>query len=313
MPYQVTVNQHPKGAVILLENTDTQCKVEVFSFGAILNKFIIPINGVDRNVVDGFENIADAVENITNGFKSAFLSPFPCRMNNGIYTHEEVDYKVAKFYLQPHAIHGIVYDLSYDVVETVATDEMAKLTLAAKYSGTDEGYPFEYAIEHSFILKEAATLSLSSTITNNGKASIPYAQGWHPYFSVANTVDECTLQFSSFEKVVFDDTLIPTGEIALEEKFYPGTSLKDIELDNCYILDEEHQYRCTLQGIDLALHIFPDESYGYIQVYTPPHRKSIAIENLSGAPDCFNNGLGLQIVHPNEQASFVTNYQLEVL
>ncbi|MFY8003245.1 MAG: hypothetical protein ACOVNR_00310, partial [Chitinophagaceae bacterium] len=158
MPYQITVNQYPQGAVILLENTDTQCKVEVFSFGAILNKFIIPVNGVERNVVDGFENIADAVENITNGFKSAFLSPFPCRMNKGMYTHEEVDYKVAKFYLQTHAIHGIVYDLSYDVTTTVANDEMAKVTLTAHYNGTDEGYPFEYTVEHSFILKEAATL-----------------------------------------------------------------------------------------------------------------------------------------------------------
>jgi aldose 1-epimerase len=313
MPYQVSVNQHPQGSVILLENIDTGCVAEVFSFGAILNKFAIPLNGVTKNVVDGFENIADAAENITNGFKSAFLSPFPCRMNEGVYTHEEVDYKVAKFYLPPHAIHGIVYDLNYEVTEKVATDDAATVTLSAKYEGTDDGYPFEYTIQHKFLLKEAATLSLNSTITNTSKVSIPYAQGWHPYFSVADTVDDCTLQFSSFEKVVFDDTLIPTGEIALEEKFYPGTSLKGVELDNCFILDEEHQFRCTLQAENLALHIFPDESYSYIQVYTPPHRKSIAIENLSGAPDCFNNGLGLQIIHPGEQANFVTSYQLEIL
>jgi len=45
-------------------------------------------------------------------------------------------------------------------------------------------------------------------------------------------------------------------------------------------------------------------------VYTPPHRKSIAIENLSAAPDVFNNKMGLQVLEPDEQATFATIYQI---
>jgi aldose 1-epimerase len=48
-------------------------------------------------------------------------------------------------------------------------------------------------------------------------------------------------------------------------------------------------------------------------VYTPPDRKSIAIENLSGAPDNFNNGISLLMLPPGKPKGFSTSYTIEVL
>ena len=48
----------------------------------------------------------------------------------------------------------------------------------------------------------------------------------------------------------------------------------------------------------LQLTIKAGQSYPYLQVYTPPHRKSIAVENLSSPPDAFNNGMSLIIAKP---------------
>jgi len=62
----------------------------------------------------------------------------------------------------------------------------------------------------------------------------------------------------------------------------------------------------------LQLNIIPASSYPYLQIYTPPHRDSIAIENLSSAPDAFNNRIGLIIAKPNEKYVFTTTYQLNV-
>jgi aldose 1-epimerase len=45
-------------------------------------------------------------------------------------------------------------------------------------------------------------------------------------------------------------------------------------------------------------------------LYTPDHRKSIAIENLSAAPNCFNNKMGLHIMQPQAIWNLETSYQL---
>jgi aldose 1-epimerase len=60
------------------------------------------------------------------------------------------------------------------------------------------------------------------------------------------------------------------------------------------------------------LSIFTNSHYPYLQIYTPPHRKSIALENLSGAPDCFNNGMGLLMLPPNRSQTFTVWYQTGV-
>jgi Galactose mutarotase and related enzymes len=53
----------------------------------------------------------------------------------------------------------------------------------------------------------------------------------------------------------------------------------------------------------------PNENYPYLQVYTPPHRQSIAIENLSAAPDVFNNRMGLIELEPGERIGFSCSYE----
>jgi aldose 1-epimerase len=58
---------------------------------------------------------------------------------------------------------------------------------------------------------------------------------------------------------------------------------------------------------------FPSDSYPYLQIYTPPHRKSIAIENVSGPPDAFNNGMGFVTLEPGQSALFTTTYKVLLL
>jgi len=63
-------------------------------------------------------------------------------------------------------------------------------------------------------------------------------------------------------------------------------------------------------AVGLELYIYPDRAYPYLQVYTPPHRKSIAIENLSSAPDAFNNKIGLIELGPEDSQAFQTRYRI---
>jgi aldose 1-epimerase len=81
------------------------------------------------------------------------------------------------------------------------------------------------------------------------------------------------------------------------------------QLDNGYLLDKNNS-DCILENDLYTLIVKPDKNYPYLQLYTPPHRKSIAIENLSAAPDSLNNKMGLYLLQPQEQWTLTTAYQL---
>jgi len=63
----------------------------------------------------------------------------------------------------------------------------------------------------------------------------------------------------------------------------------------------------------VQIEITPSSSYPYLQIFTPDHRNSIAIENLSAAPDAFNNGIGLKVLEPNEAVNFSTQFRIKFL
>jgi len=140
------------------------------------------------------------------------------------------------------------------------------------------------------------------------------ADGWHPYFSLGGSVDDWTLQFSKSKQFVYDAGLIPTGEKIEDSRFLNGSLLAGVQLDNGFEWENpKEKNQCIISSPFLKLLIEPAASYPVLQVYTPPHRKSIAIENLSGAPDNFNNGIGLSILSPGETHTFETSYLVTVL
>ena len=139
------------------------------------------------------------------------------------------------------------------------------------------------------------------------------SDGWHPYFKLGETIDSATLQINAKKQVEFNDALVPTGKLIRNKKWFKGAPLKDISLDNSFVLDmEEPMPHCTLsdEQLGLELYIYPDRSYPYLQVYTPDHRKSIAIENLSSPPDSFNNKMGLIELGPEDSQAFQTRYRI---
>ena len=156
-------------------------------------------------------------------------------------------------------------------------------------------------------------MSLETTVTNLSPERIPIADGWHPYFSLGGKADDWLLTLDARETLAFDKALVPTGARIRFDHFSSTTRIDSVALDHCFLL-EFHPGRpaCTLfnpvNGATLSF--FPDKTYPYLQIYTPDDRNSIAIENLSAAPDCLNNGLGLIILEPGHSQTFTARYQL---
>ncbi|HZE84227.1 MAG TPA: aldose 1-epimerase, partial [Puia sp.] len=151
-------------------------------------------------------------------------------------------------------------------------------------------------------------------VTNTGKGTMPIADGWHPYFQLGGSVDSWLLQFSATAIVEFDERLIPTGRLLKYDTFKKARLIGDEQLDNCFVLDPGAMPACELfnPANGLRVTFFPDPGYPYLQLFTPPGRKSIAVENLSAAPDAFNNKMGLLLLGPGSSQTFTVNYKVGV-
>jgi aldose 1-epimerase len=203
--------------------------------------------------------------------------------------------------------------MPFELAYYEATENLAMVALQYHYEATDQGYPFSYFMEVVYHLLPDNLLKLTTTVYNQHNGPIPIADGWHPYFSLGRPIDELYFEMASDYMVAFDERLVPTGDLRPEGRFEFMGGLEDISLDNCFLLRKPLiGPACTLVNTrdKIALNITPEDSYPYLQVYTPPHRRSMAIENLSAAPDAFNNNMGLQVLDPDEQATFATSYQI---
>ena len=303
--------------VILKDTTSNTSAVIIPSCGGILHAFEVFHNNQLLNVIDNYESLSDFTQHVTDkGFKSCKMSPFACRIKDARYQYEGKPYTIEKFLLNGSALHGLLYNVPFKIIHQLADENSATITIEYSYTGTDKGYPFKYDCAVTYQLKTNNELVISTLVTNKDAAAIPMQDGWHPYFTFGGKIDDLLLEFQSNEQIEFDDAMVPTGKLVPFQEF---GSLKKIEaqtFDDCFSVNFfECQPLCVLRDTSqkIQLEIRPDKSYPYLQIYTPPHRNSIAIENLSAIPNCFNNGIGLIILPPNEKVEFVTSYTITSL
>lgn len=297
------------------ERTGTEAAILPGS-GALLHALRVRSrDGSTFNVIDNYRDRADLRQNIGTSFKGPKLSPFPCRIPDGVYHFENKTYRLEHLFPDGTAIHGLLYDKLFTVVQETADDQSAGVLLEYTYRNDDPGYPFQYNCQVRYTLHSGSDLEIVTTVTNVDKTTIPMADGWHPYFRLGGKVNEWLLQFYSAAIIDFDQRLVPTGHLTPYNKFETPAPLGDLFLDNCFALKPAIvSAACELFNPSTGLRVsfFPDASYPYLQLYTPSTRDSIAVENLSGAPDCFNNGLGLLLLQPGHSQIFTVRYKVSV-
>lgn len=303
-------------SLLRLQDNATGAMVAILpAYGALLHAFEIPLEGKAFNIIDNYAGKEEAGQGLTTSYKSARLSPFVCRIAGGKYQYEGQNYELSRKFMDGTAIHGLLADKPFNLLNQLADDHSASATFRYHYQREDPGYPFDYICEVHYTLHPNRVLQVQTTLLNLDDHTIPIADGWHPYFTLGGSINDYELQFSSHTMLEFNDQLIPTGQLLEETSFWQPALLKDRKLDNCFLLEVQEGTACCLlrnPQNGLALAFYTNANYPYLQIYTPDHRKSIAIENLSGAPDCFNNGMGLTLLAPRHTATFNVWYQLSV-
>lgn len=296
--------------VVELSDTDSGLRAEIIpSAGAILNGLF---TSDYTNIIDGYTDKNDFFKRVHDGFRSAKLSPFVCRLNQSTYNWEGKKYTLDKFVVNGSAIHGILYDAVFDIMETTADEKQASVVLRYQYDGELSGYPFPFNCTITYCLSAGGNLKITTHISNPvaSENSFPICDGWHPYFKLGGKVDDWFLEICSDQMMEYSAELIPTGQYITNSTYYPGRLIGADPLDNGFLLQTDKSPFCTLKNNNVKVEFIAQENYPILQLYIPDSRDCIAIENLSAAPDAFNNGMGLTVLKPGEKIEFTVNWRI---
>lgn len=308
MSFEIQIASPSHFELVRLIDTSTKTVIEIATKGALLNSWQVMGHSKSLEIVEGNDFSKGWGDFETGGFKGGKMSPFSCRIENGQYTFEDKTYTIEKFYHEKHALHGILYDALFSIELKETDDQGAYLHLKYHYEGTDKGFPFAYAVLIKWHLQKNNLVTAETIITNLSDSTIPMMDGWHPYFKLDACINDTFIKLKANGKIEYDEMLLPTGEILDENEFAISKKMGALHLDNCYIVDASSN-TCVLENDKYQLIVQPLMNYPYLQLYTPADRKSIAIENLSGIPNCFNNKIGLQLMKPHQNLVLKTSYQ----
>ncbi|PMP60383.1 MAG: aldose 1-epimerase [Caldisphaera sp.] len=245
-------------------------KANISEIGAYL--YLLTLNG-KKILLDGNLN------NPTHG-GMAILIPFANRIKNGEYIFENKKYVLRKN-SEGNAIHGLILDKKFSIKQN------DKNFLSLNYHLIDDGYPTELNIFVNYKITER-NLSVEYAIENIGNSNGPLTVGGHPYF----LIDQDYTILPRFVKKCLSINKIPTGEIV---DFDLNNSK---EYDDCFLVGNSIKLISGYSNIEINTEGMP-----YFQIYTGI-KNSIAIEPMSGAPDAYNNKIGLKILKPNDISYF---------
>ena len=303
--------------VILREETTATEVALLPEFGASIHAFTVKLASANRrfNVIDNYRDRVLLEKEVGLSFKSSKLSLFPCRSREGKYSFDGKEYRFSHLFGDGNAIHGLLYNKSFMVLEEVTDEISAKVVMEYRFDREDAGYPYDFVCGFQKKQQQGKKQKKVTTVTNLDNQVIPIADGWHPYFQLGGSLNDWEVQFHSSAMVEFDEHLVPTGNLVQYDAFQSPRLMEDLFLDNCFVLKQELvSPACELfnPANGLRVSFYPDSTYPYLQLYTPSTRNSIAVENLSGAPDCFNNKMGLSLLQPGHSQIFTARYKVSV-
>ncbi len=281
------------------------------SFGGAINQIGLRKNDELIELLDTYISPEKVKEGFMETYKGAKLFPFPNMVKNGQYSFKEIAYQLPLNWVEDgHAIHGFVADKPFKIMQELTTENEASVTLGYNHTGS-EGYPFPFKLTIKYLLNDNG-FTATTSVFNTGSYPLPLGDGWHPYFNLQDKVDDIYLRVSSSAIVEIDEHFIPTGNMIENKENFIFNKIGTHHFDTCFQLDHANSIAVTTVwnkhknvGVDVWQQTGEDK-YNYVLIYTPPGRKSIAIEPMTCQPDAFNNYQHLIVLQPSAvfEASF---------
>lgn len=290
--YNISLN--PKSNILEISNDKSIAKIYL-NAGASLQELTLNGHAIIQDL---------APLRYSDTYASSILFPFANRIKDASYTFNEQAYQLeANQTEENNALHGLVYNKTFNVISKNASEKAAIVVLEYNETQVIPGFPYTYNIQLEYILSNTELL-LNVTVKNTDPKAFPFTLGWHPYFTSDNLHDS-NLVIDSTKKLIIGDRNITTG---IEDTNPVSTfNIKDKQLDDCWLLNKGDVYFNTPK---YKLLIGASGENNFLQAYTPPRKNTIALEPTTGVSDSFNNEIGLEILKSND--THTINWKLKI-
>ncbi len=263
---------------------------------------VLDIHFSGKNILDGYTTPEEL--QAAKWGKSALLFPFPNRLDGGRYEWLGHRYEFpVNNAATGNAIHGFIRDVAFEVEYVFLARDEASILCSYTYGGERPYYPFPFTLEIEFTIHDKGAFTLETACRNLHEQSIPIGFGWHPYFRLTDKADKHLMQLPTCEKVAIDDRMIPTGRREPFAGFRRKMTTGNTFIDNCFQnLSSGASYKLSLEGAGRRVTVKAgSRQFPFFQVFTPPHRESIALEPMTCNVNAFNNGEGLITLGPDKE------------
>ena len=270
-----------------------------FSLVPACGATLLELNFGEKNILDGYQTPEELAAG--DWCKSAFLFPFPNRLNDGKY---QVGGKAYQFPINDesghNALHGFETNQPFEIQAVETRANFAKITCTYRHDGTHLAYPFPFTVEVSFSINNTQEFEVGLFFTSQAKQPIPVGLGWHPYFVLGKNVGNYTLQLPDCQRVEVDKAMIPTGTKTPYNVFTQKKKLDKVSLDTCFELEQKDgRAHIVMEGTLGEIKYWQEagsQLWNFFQIFTPPNRDSVAIESMTCNVDAFNNEDGLVLL-----------------
>lgn len=289
-----------------LRNNKTQEYVSILpEMGGMLFQLELLINNNLTPLLDTYSNAEELIETLGGSFKGSFLFPFPNRIDAGKYNYNNADQQLeVNFSNENNAIHGLLFDKPFKLTSENESEEEVSIELTYISDGKLKGYPFNFEVTLTITLSEINGLTIKSSAKNTDTSSIPVGFGWHPYFTLNTKVDNLELEFPSIGSFEVNERMLPTSTTQPYKDFNHSKTINKANFDTCFSFQttdsiaETKLFSPELQGGISVWQKTGNEGCNFVQIYTPDHRNSIAIEPMTCIANAFNNKIGLIDLNP---------------
>jgi aldose 1-epimerase len=238
------------------------------------------------------------------------LIPWPNRVAGGRYTWDGQSYQldISEPELD-NALHGLVRWATWVPAESGA--DMVRLDCALL---GPTGYPFRLDLRAEYRVDAETGLTVTVSVTNIGTRAAPYVHGAHPYITVGEPIDGCTVQAPGTRYQPVDKQMIPEGlpldvegtEYDLRTARRLGAQTIDLAFTG---LDRDAAGRAWvhLTGADRATSLWLNEAQPWLELYTadnvpPEHRRQgLGVEPMTGPPNALGSGIDVIRLEPGAE------------
>ena len=205
------------------------------------------------------------------------MAPWAGRTRNGVFEYQGSSVQLP-INSAPHAIHGLVHDAVWQVVNTSPTSTTLRVEL-------DQRWPFAGWVEHH-ISVDSTSVNLQLTVhavdRNDDPISMPAQVGWHPWFLRPVQLE------AEFKTIYVRDS----DGIAGAQRVHRQHDLMHRQLDDCFT----DAVTTPLLHFENGLTVRLESDCSHWVIYNEPSH-AICVEPQSGPP----NGLNSEplVISPN--------------